>query len=173
MTAPLQNGGTTHSRHIVIAALVAAVTFTTVAAAGPDAAKQRVRINAKILPAGTFVFTSLRAGALERDSGTFNGNWQTAPGRKVIRNGQEVGTYTNTWTLTGKRGTLTIRERIEWVAIGSDGNGDGQQDEVATGTWNVVRGTGAYAGIAGGGGSGHAGLGSRWNGRFEGFLTVP
>jgi hypothetical protein len=159
------------ARHIVLAVLAAAVTLTSVASAGPAAAKQRVAINAKILPAGTFVLTPLRAGALKRDSGTFNGNWQTAPGRKVIRNGQEVGTYTNTWTLTGKRGTLTIRERIEWVDIGSDANGDGAQDEVATGTWNVVRGTGAYARIAGGGGSGHAGLGSPWNGRFEGFLS--
>lgn len=161
------------ARLIVLAVLAAAVTLTSVAAAGPDAAKQRVAINAKILPAGTFVLTPLRAGTLKRDSGTFNGNWQTAPGRKVIRNGQEVATYTDTWTLTGKRGRLTIRERIEWVDTGNDGNGDGQQDEVATGTWNVVRGTGAYARITGSGGSGHAGLGRLWNGRFEGFLTVP
>ncbi len=57
---------------------------------------------------------------------------------------------TNTWTMTGKRGRLTIRERIEWVDTGINGNGDGQHDEVATGTWKVVRGTGAYARIAGG-----------------------
>jgi hypothetical protein len=147
-----------HARHIVLAVL--AVILTAVAAAGPAVAKQRGAINAKVLPAGTFVLTPLRAGALKHDSGQFNGNWQTAPGRKVIRNGQEVETYTNTWTLTGKRGRLTIRERIEWIVIGSDGNGDGKQDEVATGTWNVVRGTGAYARIAGGGGSSHAGLGA-------------
>jgi hypothetical protein len=113
--AALQKEGTMHARNIVLALLAAAVTLTSVASAGPTAAKQRVAINAKTLPGGTFVLTPLRAGALKSDSGTFNGNWQTAPGRKVIRNGQEVGTDTNTWTLTGKRGTLTIRERIEWV----------------------------------------------------------
>jgi hypothetical protein len=160
-------------RHVVLVALAAAVPLTSVAAAGPAAVKQRLAIDAKILPGGTFVLTPLRAGTLKRDSGTFSGNWQSAPGRQVIRNGQEVGTYTNTWTLIGKRGALTIRERIEWVATGNDVNGDGFQDEVATGTWNVVRGTGTYARITGGGGSGHAGLGRPWYARFEGILTVP
>ena len=61
----------------------------------------------------------------------------------------------------------------EWVDIGSDGNGDGQEDGVALGTWKVVRGTGQYAQIAGGGRSGHAGLGRPWNARQEGFLTSP
>jgi hypothetical protein len=158
--------------HIAIAALAAAVTLTSVASAGPTAAKQRVAIDAKVLPWETFVLTPLRAGALKRDSGDFEGNWRNAPGRQLIRNGQEVGAYTNTWTLTGKRGTLTIRERIGWIDTGNDGNSDGQRDEVATGTWNVVRGTGAYAGMTGGGGSGHVGLGSLWNGRFEGFLVT-
>ena len=162
-----------HARYIVLAVLAAAVSLTSIASAGPAGAEQRVAITAMILPAGTFVLTPLRAGAVKRDSGAFKGNWQTAPGRKVIRNGQDVTIYKGLWTLAGKRGTLTIRERNEWVDTGNDGNGDGHQDEVATGTWNVVRGTGAYARIAGGGGSGHAGLGSVWNGRFEGFLTVP
>lgn len=160
------------ARTIVVAVLVAAVPLTSVAAAGPAATKQRIGINAKILPEGTFVFTPLKAGALKRDSGTITGNWRTAPGRDVIRNGQKVGIYTNTWNLSGKRGTLTIRERIEWVDTGNDGNGDGEDDGIAVGTWKVVRGTGQYAGIAGRGGSGHAGLGSPWNARFEGFLAA-
>jgi len=158
---------------IVLAVLAAAATLTSVASAGPAAAKQRLAIDANILPRGSFVLRPLQAGALKRDSGSFGGNWATAPGRQIIRSGQEVGTYTNTWTLTGGRGTLTIRERIEWVDAGSDGNGDGKQDEVATGAWKVVRGTGAYARIAGGGGSGHAGLGRLWYCRFEGLVTVP
>jgi hypothetical protein len=159
------------ARHIGLVTLAAAVALTSIAAAGTDAAKQRVAINVKILPSGKFALTPLGAGAVKGDTGKFSGDWRNAPGRDIVRNGQEVGTYTNTWTLTGKRGTLTIRERIEWVDIGSDGNGDGNHDSVATGTWSVVRGTGAYAGIAGGGGSGHAGLGIVWNARFEGYLT--
>lgn len=158
-------------RHIVLAVLAAALTLTSVAAAGPNATKQRVAINAKVRPQGTFVLVPLRRGALTRDSGTFSA--AGGSGRTVIRNGQEVLIYTNTWNLAGKRGSLTIREQIEWVSIGRDGNRDGQDDTVATGAWKVVRGTGAYARIAGGGGNGHAGLEVGWIARYEGFLSVP
>ena len=48
-------------------------------------------------------------------------------------------------TFKGKRGTLVIRSRIEYVEAGSGYH-------VGTGTWKVVRGTGQYARIAGGGG---------------------
>jgi hypothetical protein len=153
------------TRYAILVALAVAVGLTSVAAATPEAAKQRVAFDAKILPEATFVLTPLQRGRLKEDSGTFRGNWRTAPGGDVQRGGQTVGIYTNTWTLTGKRGTLTIREQIEWVSVGNN-------DHVATGTWKVVRGTGQYAGIAGSGGSGHAGLGIPWYARFEGLVTA-
>jgi len=162
-----------NARLAIVVALAAAVTLSSVAAAGHAAMKQRVAINVKIFPQSRFVLSPLQAGALKRDSGTITGNWRSAPGRDVVRAGQTVGVYTNTWTLTGKRGTFTIRERIEWVDVGDDWNGDGHDDSVAIGTWKVVRGTGEYAGITGSGGSGHAGLGSPWYARYEGFLTLP
>jgi hypothetical protein len=96
-----------------LALVATAVTLTSVAAAGPEAAKQRVGITMKDLPSGTFVLTPLQSG-------------------------QTVGIYSNTWWLTGKRGKLTIREGIEyarfegWVDVGND-------DGVAIGTWRVVR----------------------------------
>jgi hypothetical protein len=155
-----------HARYILPAVLAAAVTLTSVASAGPAAAKQRVAINVKILPQGTFVLTPLRAGALKRDSGTVNGNWRSAPCRDVVRQGQGVMTCTGIWVFTGKRGMLRIREQNEWVAVGND-------DGVAIGTWKVVRGTGQYAGISGRGGSGHAGLGTPWYARYEGLLASP
>jgi len=99
------------------------------------------------------VLTPLQAGALKRDSGTISGNWRSILGRNVMRDGQEVTIFDGAlWTLTGKRGTLTIRDRNEWVAVGND-------DGVAVGNWKVVRGTGQYAGIVGKGRNGHAGLG--------------
>jgi hypothetical protein len=52
-------------------------------------------------------------------------------------------------------------------------NGDAFPDSVALRTWKVVRGTGQYAELAGGGRSGHAGLGRVRTARQEGFLTVP
>jgi hypothetical protein len=151
----------------MLVALVAAIVLASGAAASSDAAKQRVVINMKIYPQGTFVLLPMQAGALKPDSGTIRSNWTSIPERVVIRDGQRVGIYTGAvTTLTGKRGTLTIRDRNEWVAVETG------EDAVAIGTWNVVRGTGQYAGIVGKGRNAHAGLGSPWYARYEGFLTV-
>jgi hypothetical protein len=158
-------------RVVALVALVAAVTLTSFAAATPDAAKQRVAIDVKFCWAGkargTFVLTPQQFGPLKRDSGTISSNLANTPGRNVMRDGQKVTIYDGgVTTLTGKRGTLTIRDRNEWVDVG---NGDG----IGIGTWKVVRGTGQYAGIVGKGRNGHAGLGCPWYARYEGFLTVP
>lgn len=161
------------TRHAVLVALAAAVALVSVASAGSDGTKQRVAITARILPGGEAVLTPLKDGALKRDSGRFDGEWSSTPERTVMLKGQEIGIHPAVWTLKGKRGTLTIRERTEWVDIGIDGNEDGLDDGVAFGTWKVVRGTGQYARIAGGGRSGHAGLGHEWNARYEGFLSLP
>ena len=152
---------------LCVAVLAAAVAFASVAAAGPAVAKQRVAIDMKIFPQSTFVLTTLQSGTLKRDSGTISSNWRSIPGRVVMRDGQRVTIFDGVvWTLTGKHGTLTIRDRNEWVDVGGD-------DGVGIGTWRVVRGTGAYAGIVGKGRNGHAGLGSPWYARYEGVLTLP
>ena len=159
--------------HAVLVALAVAVTLTSVAAAGPDAAKQRVAITVAI--GGEGVLTPLKDGALERDSGTFDhrGAWSLTPDRTLIRQGQRVDIHTGVWAFAGKRGKLVFRERNEWVDLGHDLNRDGWEDSIAIGTWKVVRGTGLYAGITGGGRSAHLGLGRKWVARFEGVLTVP
>ena len=152
----------------VCIAVLGAVALASVAAAGPEATKQRVAIDMRILPQSTFVFSPLQAGDLKRDSGTIGSNWRSNPGRDVVRDGQKVTIFDGgIWTLTGKRGALTIRERNEWVAVESG------EDGVAIGTWKVVRGTGQYAGVVGKGRSGHAGLGTPWYARYEGVLTLP
>ena len=151
----------------VLPALVVAVTLVSAAAAGPAATKQRVVIDMKIIPKSTFALIPQQPGALKRDTGSISGTWKSIPPRDVMRDGQQVTIYNGgVWTLTGKRGTLTIRERNEWVSVGND-------DDVAVGTWKVVRGTGQYAGTVGKGRSGHAGLGSPWYARYEGFLNSP
>ena len=108
-----------------------------------------------------------------RKAGTLRGNWSPTPDRTVMRYGQEVDIYAATWTFSGKRGTLVFRERSEWTDLGQDVNRDGSDDEIGIGTWKVVRGTGLYAGITGGGRSAHLGQGRRWVARYEGFLTAP
>jgi hypothetical protein len=161
------------ARMAVLLALAAAVTLTSAASAGPNAAKQRVAIDMNLWPQKTFLLTPLQAGPLRRDSGTISHDFLSIPGRDVMRDGQKVTIYDGgVATLTGKRGTLTIRTRNEWVDFARDANGDGQNDGIGIGTWKVVRGTGQYAGIVGKGRSGHIGLGSPWYGRYEGVLTA-
>ncbi len=124
------------ARAVALVALATAVTLVSVAAAGPNAAKQRVAIDMKLWPQKTFVFTPLQAGPLKSDSGTISHNWLSIPGRNVMRDGQKVTIYDGgVATLTGKRGTLTIRDRNEWVHLERDGNGDGELDAIAIGTW--------------------------------------
>jgi hypothetical protein len=151
---------------VVLVALAAAVTLTSVAAASPHAAKQRLAIDMEGLPNGEFVLIPLQAGALKLDSGTAS-DVGVGP-RVVMREGQRVEIYRNTFTLEGKRGSLTIRERNDFVDTGDA--------YVGMGTWKVVRATGQYAQIAGGGRSahvGHNGGQGAWYVRLEGFLTVP
>lgn len=162
----------------ILVALVATIILTAVAMAAPHAAKQRVAIDMKFCSPGksqgTFVLTPLRGGPLKGDSGTISHDFLSIQGRDVMRDGQKVTIYDGgVATLTGKRGTLTIRDRSEWVNLGNDANRDGNEDSVAFGTWKVVRGTGQYAGIVGKGRDGHAGLGCPWYARYEGFLSSP
>jgi hypothetical protein len=155
------------------AALVAAVALTSIAAAGPAATKQRVAISARPSDSGPgrFVLTPSGSGALKRDSGKVLVAWTDGP--MVMRQGQEVSIYNFTFTYTGKRGGLTIRERSEWVDVSNeDAPGVDYPPQVAIGTWKVVRGTGQYAGIAGGGRSAQAGMGQQWFARQEGFVTL-
>lgn len=82
-----------------------------------------------------------------------------------MRDGQSFKRYVSTVTFAGRNGTLVVREddTIVAAAVGKD---------VATGTWRVLRGTDAYAGVTGGGRVA-AILGvldpDPW--RYEGFLT--
>jgi hypothetical protein len=156
------------ARVVALVALVAAVTLTSVAAAGPDAAKQRVVITSQAsqtTQVSPFVLTPLQAGALKRDSGTQTAG--SSSGRTVMREGQRVEIYDSVGTLKGKLGSLVIRYRTEYVDGGSGYH-------VGTGTWKVVRGTGQYAQITGGGRSGTVVLDrGPWSSRVEGFLALP
>ena len=67
-----------------------------------------------------------------------------------MRQGQSVYTYLNTFTLKGKRGTLSIRERNEMVEVSKEKvAGFDFTPGVGIGTWKVVGGSGAYAKITG------------------------
>jgi hypothetical protein len=158
----------------MVAALVAAVTLTSVASARPGATKQRVALTVTILPSGKGALTPLKEGALKPDSGSFDGVWSPSPDSTVVRDGMTVEIYRpSVWTFAGKAGSLVLRERAETIELGQDLDHNNFQDGIGMGTWKVVRGTGLYAGITGGGRSAHFYQGHRWVARFEGFLTVP
>jgi hypothetical protein len=154
-------------RKTILAAVVGAVTLTSVAAARPDALRQRVTITMQAeqtTPASPFVLIPLHAGPLKRDSGMQTG--ALPPERIEIRKGQSVSIHEGVTTLRGRRGSLVIRYRSEYVDAGNGYH-------VGTGTWKVVRGTGQYAKVDGGGRSGNVWLErGPWSSRNEGFLTV-
>jgi hypothetical protein len=155
-----------------IAVLLACAVSISTAGAGLEAGKQRVAISARPNDSGPgqFVLTPLTGGVLEQDSGKVT--VAISGGRTVKRQGQEVSIYQITFTYTGKRGSLTIRERSEWVDVSNENApGYNYPPAVAVGTWKVVRGTGQYAHIAGGGRSAHAGMGEKWFARQEGLVS--
>ena len=68
------------ARHAMLVALAAAFMLTSVAAAGPDAAKQRVVITtqaAQTTEVSPFVLIPLQTGALKGDSGKLIGDSST------------------------------------------------------------------------------------------------
>jgi hypothetical protein len=148
---------------VAIALAVGAVALTPSAAGRPTAAKDRVAITAKGGIHG-FVLAPATTGMVQPDSGTVaNCCWTH---RVVTRDGQRVEIDDPLTILTGKRGAIHMRFRIEWVDAG---NGY----VVGTGTWKVVAGTGAYAHVTGSGRSAHAWLPSGPTSfRAEGFLGV-
>ena len=156
--------------HAVLVALVAAVTLTAVAAAHPEAKKQRIAFTTQASHTTTvspFVLTPLEAGAIKADSGKMIASSVSAD-REVIREGQSVSIMSAPATLKGKLGTLVVRFRSEWVDAGNGYS-------VAIDSWKVVRGTGQYAGVTGGG-RGASVWSSRtddWTSHDEGLVSFP
>jgi hypothetical protein len=153
----------------VLVALAAAVTLSSVAAASPEAARQRVEITASGVasPAALakFVLTPLSRGYLAADSGTEAS--VVANKRTVTRDGQTAEIVTWVTTCKGKRGSFVLRVRIEHVEAGNGFH-------IGTGTWRFVRGTGVYTGITGGGRVANAWVDTgSLSERRAGFLTPP
>ena len=125
----------------VVAAALVAVALAAVAAAGGAASKQRIAIDSK--GENGFVLTPLTRGSLSGDGGSVAFCCWTS--RPIVRNGQAVDVTTGPrMTLLGKRGTLIASNRMEFLNVRGG-------YAVFTGTWKVVRGTGAYSGVSGGG----------------------
>jgi hypothetical protein len=146
----------------MIAALAAAAaTLASAAPARPTAtSRQRVAIQ---VTGSSFVLTPLSPGAIKPDAGRSAFCCWTQ--HSTVRNGESVDVNNPRMTLTGKQGTLVARNMIGFVDLPNSW-------EVFTGTWKVIRGTGAYAGFAGGGrGAGVSPANGDNKAQFEGYLA--
>jgi hypothetical protein len=130
------------ARLAIAACIIAAATLTAVATASPAGSKQRIVITTAEGNGYAFVLTPLSAGPLARDSGTAAACCWTE--RFIKRGGQSIEIDNPLKTYVGKHGTFTTRLVIEWVDAGH-----GQI--IGTGTWTIVRGTGAYEHVKGNG----------------------
>ena len=149
--------------------LAVAVTLTSAAAGSPDAARQRLTITTqapKTTSVSPFVLTPMQTGPVKPDSGKLIASSPTTD-RTVTRDGQDVSVYVQTSTLKGKLGSLVIRTRSEWAEAGNGYN-------ASTETWKIVRGTGQYARISGGGRGTTVWFepNDHWSSRYQGFLTT-
>jgi hypothetical protein len=115
-------------------------------------------------------FTLAGANAADSDSGTLR---FAAPLGKYGTTAERLIYTTDQWTetLKGKRGTLVIRSTGRRYPVV-------KEDEAAfLGTWSIVRGTGKYDGLKGGGGVvGVIGtatkiIGTTFSYRYEGIVT--
>ena len=125
----------------LILAIGIVATVVSVAGAEPQANRQRVAFEMR-KSTYSFVLVPLSSGATKSDAGPATyGPWNS---RTVLRDGQETEINELDVTLAGKRGTLVIHLRNEWTDAGSKWG-------VGAGRWKVVRGTGAYRQLSGGG----------------------
>jgi hypothetical protein len=154
---------------IALVVLAVAVTLASTAAGSSAVARQRVTITTqapKTTKVSPFVLTPLQSGSIKPDTGRLIvGSEQS---HEVTRDGQDVFVSVSTSTLKGKLGSLVVRTRQDWTEAGNGYN-------ASTDTWKVVRGTGQYAGVTGGGRGTTVWFepNDHWSGRAQGFLTTP
>jgi hypothetical protein len=131
-----------HTKLAIAAAALglAAAIVTGTATAGHTAAAERVAITSPHGNSALFVLTPLTPGPIARDAGTATACCWTQ--RFIRRDGQSIEINNPLRTFTGKHGTFTMRVQIGWVDLDSGYS-------IGTGTWKIVRGTGAYAHLEG------------------------
>jgi hypothetical protein len=130
------------ARKAALVVLAVALTLVSAAAGTSTASKQRVAITSKI-GVDRFTLTPLTSGALGSDSGSWDSCcWGY---RSLVRDGQDVIVNDHDRrTFTGTRGTLVLLFDNEWTDAGSGYS-------IGVSTWRVVRGTGGYKDVTGGG----------------------
>ena len=121
------------------AIVVAATALAGLATASGAATRQEVAFSyANNNPSMTL--TPLTSGSILADHGS--ASWCCWTQKTVQQDGEQLDVNNPLATFVGKRGSLTWRERITWVDLTNGYS-------IATGTWQIVHGTGAYAHLIG------------------------
>ena len=102
---------------------------------------------------------------MKRDSGTLIGGGSV--GAETLRNGQRVVPIVGSDSMKGKRGTLSISQKLVSTNVGGSYSAD-------IGTWRLLKatGTGAYKNLTGGGRFAAATIDGTVNSNQEGWVTI-
>jgi len=119
---------------------VAAPALAGLATAGGAATRQEVAFSYANNNPSKMTLTPLTSGSILADHGSTS--WCCWTQKTVQQDGEQLAVNNPLATFVGKRGSLTWRERITWVDLTN-------RYSVATGTWRIVRGSGAYQHVAG------------------------
>jgi hypothetical protein len=122
------------------ATAVASAAIAGVATAGSAAAQQEVAFSYANNNPARMTLTPLTSGSIVADLGSTS--WCCWTRKTVEQDGEQLEVNNPLATFVGKHGSLTWRERIVWVDLPNGYS-------IATGTWRIVRGTGAYEHLAG------------------------
>ena len=125
------------SRKLIAAAAiaVAATALAGLAHAGRGATHQQIALSYANADASKVTLTPITPGSIAADTGSTT--WCCFTEKTIRQDGQQLDVNTPLATFVGKHGTLVWRERITWVDLTNGYS-------IATGTWRIVRGTGAY-----------------------------
>jgi hypothetical protein len=119
---------------------VAATALAGLASAGGAATQQEVAFSYANNNASKMTLAPLTSGSILADYGS--ASWCCWTQKTVRQDGEQLDVDNPLATFVGKRGSLTWRERITWLDLTNGYS-------VATGTWQIVRGTGAYEHVTG------------------------
>jgi ABC-type transport system substrate-binding protein len=130
-----------HRKLITAAAIAAAATaMSGLATAGGTATRQEIALTYANGNAAKMTLTPLTSGSVVADHGSTS--WCCWTQKTVQQDGEQLDVNNPLATFVGTRGSLTWREQVTWHDLTNGYS-------VATGTWRIVRGSGAYQHLTG------------------------
>jgi hypothetical protein len=144
----------------VVAIAVAAAVLVGLASATGAATRQQIAFSYANGNASKVTLTPLTAGSVLADLGATS--WCCWTQKTIQQDGEQLDVNNPMARFAGKRGSITWREQITWVSL------DGGYS-IATGTWRIVRGSGAYQHLEG---HGHVALISNGSNKVLSYRAV-